>query len=246
MTEDPSEDLDSIRHAHQPHPPPLHIAHRSARRAPRTARRSGRLTLCAHVGCECQLRPLAPVRMERMALVVAAHRVGVMTTANMPNGSSDNAFRTGRANAAVLPLPVGAHPITSSPRSAAGMQFACTGVGCFSANDSHCRTTQGATPSEVQDTVSTSAAAADAICPRNSLLQFRSAPPPSWLTGRHAFALSPTFAQHKRFATCVVFRANVAAFQVQSELLQLHVRARSSSAASRSALSGHPSPSTQD
>lgn len=105
--------------------------------------------------------------------------MGVITTAKIPNGSSDSAFRMGRAKAAVLPLPVGAQPITSSPRSAAGRQFACTGVGCFSASDSHCRTTQGARPSEVHGTGASAISACSRPRDGRSLAAVSTCPSPS-------------------------------------------------------------------
>ncbi|RUS25428.1 hypothetical protein BC938DRAFT_472194 [Jimgerdemannia flammicorona] len=45
----------------------------------------------------------------------STHLVGVSTSANTPYGSSDNFCRIGSANAAVLPEPVLAPPITSRP-----------------------------------------------------------------------------------------------------------------------------------
>ncbi len=44
-----------------------------------------------------------------------SYRVGVRTSANTPYGSSDSLWRIGSANAAVLPLPVLAHPRQSLP-----------------------------------------------------------------------------------------------------------------------------------
>ena len=52
----------------------------------------------------------------------------------------------GSANAAVLPDPVWAHPITSLRASTCGMQLACTAVGVMSPSDWHCRTSHGASP----------------------------------------------------------------------------------------------------
>jgi hypothetical protein len=62
----------------------------------------------------------------------ASSLVGVSTSANIPYGSSHNFCRIGRANAKVLPLPVLAHPIQSSPARMRGMQLIWMGVGCFS------------------------------------------------------------------------------------------------------------------
>jgi hypothetical protein len=61
----------------------------------------------------------------------ASSLVGVSTSANIPYGSSHSFCRIGRANAKVLPLPVLAHPIQSSPERMRGMQLIWIGVGCF-------------------------------------------------------------------------------------------------------------------
>ena len=47
--------------------------------------------------------------------LMACYLVGVKTSANIPKGSSDSFCRMGRANAAVLPLPVFAQPMQSFP-----------------------------------------------------------------------------------------------------------------------------------
>ena len=47
----------------------------------------------------------------------------------MPRGPSSNLFKMGKTNAAVLPVPVWAVPITSRPLTAAGMAASCIGVG---------------------------------------------------------------------------------------------------------------------
>lgn len=65
----------------------------------------------------------------------AAHLVGVSTSANTPKGSFASRCSMGSANAAVLPLPVCAVPITSRPARTAGMQPRCTGVGCAMPRD---------------------------------------------------------------------------------------------------------------
>ena len=54
------------------------------------------------------------------------HLVGVRTSAKMPKGSLARCWRMGSANAAVLPLPVCAVPITSLPARMTGMQPLCT------------------------------------------------------------------------------------------------------------------------
>lgn len=46
---------------------------------------------------------------------MAYYLVGVKTSANIPKGSSESFCRMGRANAAVLPLPVFAQPMQSFP-----------------------------------------------------------------------------------------------------------------------------------
>jgi hypothetical protein len=48
---------------------------------------------------------------------IDTHLVGVKINAKIPKGSSDSFCRIGRANAAVLPLPVLAQPIQSFPKN---------------------------------------------------------------------------------------------------------------------------------
>ena len=47
--------------------------------------------------------------------IESLYLVGVMISANTPYGSLESCWRMGRANAAVFPLPVFAHPIQSLP-----------------------------------------------------------------------------------------------------------------------------------
>jgi len=56
----------------------------------------------------------------------------------------------GKANAAVLPDPVSAHPITSRPCNTEGMHFSCTGVGRLKPMAVQARWIHAARPSCVQ------------------------------------------------------------------------------------------------
>lgn len=52
-----------------------------------------------------------------MNIYKSTYLVGVKTNAKMPKGSSESFCRIGKANAAVLPLPVFAQPMQSFPKT---------------------------------------------------------------------------------------------------------------------------------
>jgi hypothetical protein len=64
---------------------------------------------------DCRKRTPSPNTLNCSAIWNANSRVGVRITAKIPKGSSDNFWRMGKANAAVLPLPVLALPMTLRP-----------------------------------------------------------------------------------------------------------------------------------
>lgn len=57
--------------------------------------------------------------------------VGVRTRQKIPYGSSDNFWRIGRANAAVLPVPVFEHPMQPCPGKLNNLKYNCKGKYAF-------------------------------------------------------------------------------------------------------------------
>ncbi len=76
----------------------------------------------------------------------ANSRVGARTSPKKDCGFSRRAWRTGKANAAVFPLPVSASPIKSRPSSAGGMDSTWIGVGALYPKAVHASHKESITP----------------------------------------------------------------------------------------------------